>query len=132
MRDHFRQLISFGLVGLVNTGLSLGLIFSLLGLGVAFAVANLLGYSFGLLFSFSVNRRLTFRSSGHHFTELPRFIAIYGLSYAIQLSAATALQQNNICSATYATIIGAALFALLSFCGCRWLVFRTLDNDKSR
>lgn len=124
MCNLFRQLISFALVGLVNTGLSLVLIISLLRLGMAFALANLLGYIFGILFSFNVNRRLTFRSRGQTKIELPRFLAVYGVAYVIQLVFANTLQQNKVCSPTEATLIGAILFALLGFCGSRWVVFR--------
>lgn len=128
MRELLRQLISFGLVGLLNTTLCLALIFGLLAVGMAFVAANLLGYGLGLLVSFSVNRRLTFRSRGSSRSQLPRFLGVYGMAYALQLSFATALREQSHWSPGAATFAGSALFAVICFCGSRWLVFPALPR----
>ena len=124
MRELLRQLLSYLGIGLVNTVLSVTLILVLLAAGVAYALANLAGYGFGLLFGFSLNRRLTFRSAEAVHRQLPAYLGVYGGAFIIQLGITEAIQAQGISSPSQATFAGAVLFALLNFGGNRLLVFR--------
>lgn len=76
-----REVVRFGLVGLVNTGLDLGIYFALQVGGTPVLLANLLSTSAGLAFSFVANRGFTFseRSSGRAGRQLALFILCTGI-----------------------------------------------------
>jgi putative flippase GtrA len=66
------EMIRYGLVGLVNTAVCLSAIFvSMHVIGLPYALANAIGYALGLIASFLLNRRFTFRSSRRIFSREP-------------------------------------------------------------
>lgn len=82
-----RQLIRYGLVGLANTAIGYGVILAGLWVGMGDYVANALGYSIGLCFSFFANRRFTFAQRGHvAAAEIGRFLVCFIVSYAANLA----------------------------------------------
>lgn len=85
-----RQLIfefaKFGLVGIVNTAVGLLIIIcamSLLGFSPIFS--NVLGYTFGLLVSFTLNRKFTFADRQGGTRQLPAFLVVFAVAYVINL-----------------------------------------------
>ena len=74
-------------MGVVNTVLGLATIFiakSLLGLDDLWA--NIIGYAVGLLASFTLNRRWTFRHGGPALPTALRFGVAFAVSYALNLA----------------------------------------------
>lgn len=76
-----REVLRFGAVGVVNTGLDLGVYLILQLSGVPVVLANLLSTSVGLSFSFVANRRFTFssRSTGRPWSQVALFIGCTGV-----------------------------------------------------
>lgn len=74
MTRNKHEKIRFGLVGVVNTGLDFGILFLLHSLGLTSVVANYISTSIAFVFSFSANRKFTFRSSGNIKRELTLFL----------------------------------------------------------
>jgi putative flippase GtrA len=78
----FRQFFKYSVVGLINTIIGLGIIFVLFNVyKVNYVFSNVIGYTFGLINSFILNKRWTFRSTNHYSREIIPFIIIFAISY---------------------------------------------------
>lgn len=81
-----KQFLKFGLVGLVNTLVTLFVIWVLIHwFHSNDYVANIFGYLAGLLNSFILNKIWTFQTSGNVKSSLVKFLIIFVISYFIQL-----------------------------------------------
>lgn len=76
-----REVLRFGLVGVANTGIDLGLYFLLQLGGTPLLVANLISTTAGLTFSFVANRLFTFsaRPAGRAGRQLVLFVVCTGV-----------------------------------------------------
>lgn len=86
-RSEIEKFMKYCMVGVLNTLLTLGVIFmtkSLLGLNPY--LSNVLGYSTGLCNSFMWNRRWVFRSTGHMRHEALVFLVGFAICYLLQLA----------------------------------------------
>lgn len=78
--------LRFGLVGVLNTVVGLGVIFAAKAfLGLGDLAANLLGYALGLMCSFVLNRYWTFRHEGRAFSAFWRFGIAFAVAYVLNL-----------------------------------------------
>lgn len=75
------RIARFASVGIVNTALDFGVLFILVNLGVARIPANVISTTVAFIFSFTANRRYTFRSSGDMRRQLILFtiVTLFGL-----------------------------------------------------
>ena len=73
-----RQLISFGLIGLLNTLIDIGSYTLLLSIGSPLVVAIFVSTSLGLACSYTLNRQLTFHSRRHSVGRF-LFVTLIGL-----------------------------------------------------
>jgi putative flippase GtrA len=81
------QALRFGLVGLANTAVGLGVTYAAMAFGGAGPyAANGLGYAVGLCVSFVLNRRWTFRSTGAPRREAARFLTTFAVAYGVNLA----------------------------------------------
>jgi len=118
------RVLRFAVVGLINTLVALGVIFAMkwtLSLGDAWA--NLIGYGFGLIISFALNRRWTFRFQGPSLTAVWKFcgvvLAAYGLNLALVMAAVSSFEVNSYVAQT----LGVLPYSLLTYFGFKHLVF---------
>ena len=80
-----KQAAKFGVVGVLNTLLSLAIIWIMTKkMGSAEATANLTGYIAGLINSFFLNRKWTFRSKGKVFGGAVKFFLVFVVCYLLQ------------------------------------------------
>ncbi len=86
-RHTLAEAIRFGLVGGINTAITLILIYGLTYLGLSYIVSNAIGYVAGFANSFVMNRLWTFRSSGPWGREAVFFVLVFVISYAVQFAA---------------------------------------------
>ena len=87
-RQWIAQFVRFLLVGILNTVISLGVIFMAMSLGVSVILSNLLGYAIGLINSFLWNKFYVFRINGNRqfrWRELRWFVVSFVVSYTLQL-----------------------------------------------
>ena len=85
--------VKFGLVGAFNTALGLAVIFGSKALfGFPDLEANALGYGVGLMASFALNRRWTFRHQGKLTAAAFRFGISFAAAYALNLAAVFGLR----------------------------------------
>jgi putative flippase GtrA len=130
MKNLLRQLLRFALVGLANTAVGLGAIYAVMFfLGTGPAVANAIGYAFGLAISFTLNRGWTFGDKGAAAVLLPRFLLVVGIAYLLNLGAVLAVVARFPDAGYLAQVLGVAVYTVCVFAGCRWLVFTATQRD---
>lgn len=124
-------------VGVLNTAVGYGAIFAALALGVSYAGATLLGTTLGLICSFAMNGRYTFRYAGSYARAAFKFAAVsYGCYLAAFPFAKAALAgwaAPMLSADQTAAIGGSAIYTILHYFALRRLVF-TLpkSSDESR
>ena len=71
------QVLRFGVVGVLNTSIDLGLLLLLTGAGLAPIAANSISSVSAFLFSFVANKKYTFKSTGANLKrEIELFVAV--------------------------------------------------------
>jgi putative flippase GtrA len=116
--------VRFCLVGLVNTAVGLGLIYACkFLLGFADVPANAAGYVIGLMVSFTLNSRWTFRYDGPVWPAALRFLLTFVISYTANIATALLLIDgagvNSYLAHAIAVVPYTTTFYLLS----RFMVF---------
>jgi putative flippase GtrA len=118
----------YGLAGMVNTGLGLAVIYVLdLGLHVAPALANAVGYAVGVLASFALSRRFVFQSDEPASATGPRYIAVILTAFLINqavLRLTLAIWPPGGLQHAAAQLAGMAAYTIFSFLACQVWVFR--------
>ena len=79
-----RELITYGLVGIANTFVGMGLIFLATYIGIFAELSNFIGYFFGIIFSYFLNSKFTFKESCSY-KGLIKFFVAMGISYGVNL-----------------------------------------------
>lgn len=136
--DSIKQLVKYAVVGIMNTLLTLTIIFvckSLLGVNPY--VSNALGYLAGLINSFLWNRNWVFKAGeGRLLRQSVSFVAGFLLCYGVQLLVVWALNSSSfgkieilILSFTLsgygiATLIGNVVYTLCNFLYNKIVTFR--------
>jgi len=113
----------FLLVGVGNTLAGLVIIYLAKAVGIGDVTANATGYGVGLVLSFVLNKRWTFRHDGPVLSTLMRFIVVIGLAYvanlAVVLGAISVLGINSY----IAQALGIPAYTAVAYLGSRWYVF---------
>ena len=90
-----KQAVKYSVVGLVNTLLTLAIIWILTKkAGYSEAFSNFVGYLIGLISSFFLNRKWTFDSKGNIFVGAVKFILVFAICYLLQLCVLLILNHN--------------------------------------
>ena len=136
-RREFFRFVKYCLVGVLNTLLTLGVIFvskSILELNPY--VCNALGYAVGVTNSFLWNKKWVFRSAGGMRSEALRFLCGFAVCYALQFAVVWALNRSTfgdieISLAVFtlsgyglATLIGNVVYTVANFLYNRFFTFK--------
>ena len=73
----YRNFILYCVIGVINTGVDLGVFSLLCHWGVHYLVANIISYHCGIVCSFLLNRKVNFKVKDKVFR---RFLSFYGIS----------------------------------------------------
>ena len=126
-------LLRYLVVGVLNTLLGFGLVLLLQeAMGFSPFTANVAGYAAGLVCSYFLNRRFTFKSQRRHRDALPSFAAAAAVSFGVNLGVlAVSLKLLHL------PPVFAQTLAAVSFTGCfyvlsRLFVFRPDGNAPAR
>lgn len=79
-----KQLLLYGIVGILNTFVGMGVIFVATYCGIIAELSNLLGYILGILCSYYLNSRYTFRLKSTT-KGLVKFFIAMGIAYIVNL-----------------------------------------------
>lgn len=105
--------LRFGIVGVVNTGLGLAVIFaSKAFLDLGDLAANLCGYAIGLVASFVLNRHWTFHDRGQRLAALGRFAWAFAVAYGLNLATVFALRDGMRLNSYAAQVAGMVPYTL--------------------
>lgn len=109
-----RQLVTYGLIGILNTTVGLACIFLLMWLGVSVYWANFFGYALGLFISFALNCKFTFRQH-HTKTKFIKFAIGVMIAYLINLIAVYTVLQISPDSKHIAQLTGVIFYTIFGF-----------------
>ena len=91
LRAGMAQWLRFATVGAANTLLSWCVYAVLVRLGLHYLVASALGFALGVINSYSLNRRWTFRSRARQAPEALRFVVVQCIGLAVDVTLLYAL-----------------------------------------
>jgi putative flippase GtrA len=112
----------FAVVGMLNTVAGLAVIFSARALGLDEVPANATGYAVGLMLSFTLNRRWTFRHRGPLLALASRFAVVTLVAWLVNLAVLLGLLHLGVAAVLAQT--GAVLsYTVFSYLGYRWWAF---------
>ncbi|MGF9562910.1 GtrA family protein [Neorhizobium sp. BT27B] len=124
MNGLVRQLVRFGLVGLVNTSVGLLAIYALMYVfQVSPGFANAGGYALGLCISFLLNRDWTFQDNSKICQTLPRYLAVAAVCYSLNLAIVLSAVHMLGIDPYVAQLLGIVAYTACMFVGCRLFVF---------
>lgn len=124
------QVLRFALVGVANTALGYAVIFGCMyGLGWGALASNVAGYAVGLVVSFTLNRRFTFRSEGKARAELLRFICIFAVAWSANFAVLIVLLNVVHVHEVFAQILAGIVYFVLSFVLSKYYVFAESHAD---
>lgn len=126
------QAFRFGMVGILNTALTLFIIWFLYAmLHMGYYGANGIGYLAGFLNSFIWNKCWTFRSRGRPVPELLLFIFVFGISYGIQVLVLWIFMDVLGFGIVVSQGISMCAYTVVNFVGNRYLTFREGLTDEN-
>ncbi|GAD04475.1 GtrA family protein [Porphyromonas crevioricanis JCM 15906] len=124
------QLIKYGLIGVSNTLITAIVIWVLLKKADSPDwIANLLGYTAGIINSFVWNRKWTF-SSEHSWTrDFLIFLLAFLICYLIQYAAVFVLNRHTTYDSYYNHVIGMLLYTILNFLFNKYITFSPVSKQ---
>lgn len=120
---------SYSLVGIINSGIGYFIIFYLTYIQITAEISNLLGYASGLLISYILNKKFTFKSKKIYGKEFPKFIFIMGISYIINLSVLIICFRFLNINVFASQIIAGLTYLIISYVLLKLFVFNTSKKD---
>ena len=120
--ESFQQFVRYLLVGGLNTAISAVIIFIVQAAGARPVVANIVGYAFGVVLSFALNSKFTFRTTATRHSAM-RFLIVVLISYLANL--ATMLSVLHLTDAPYvAQLCGIPVYVIVGFIGNKFWAMR--------
>lgn len=118
------QIVKFGLVGILNTFVSLSTILMLMNyFHISYILANFCGFILAVINSFIWNKLWTFYGKGRIKTELTLFIIIFIICYLAQLGLLIFLKEVITLSVNISQILAMIFYMVLNFIGQKYFAF---------
>lgn len=118
-------LVRYLLVGIANTIVGLGTIyFAMYFLQLEIVYANALGYTIGVLLSFILNKKWTFKSSDHVLYSLLRFLSVLAAAYMANLGTVLFAVNKFQVNPYIAQALGFIPYTAIGFLGSRYFAFQ--------
>lgn len=124
--SEFKQLFRFISVGIINTIIGYGAIFACMYLAnLSPEISNVIGYMLGLLASYWLHRRYTFRSTKKRGAEFLHFIAVFLIAYCTNLASLVFMINALGVGAALSQVIAGAVYVATSYMLNKCFVFRS-------
>ncbi|NOT12151.1 MAG: glycosyltransferase [Methylococcaceae bacterium] len=125
--------IRFILVGVVNTLVGLGTIYAAMYF-FSFGIksANLVGYLVGIIVSFTLNKKWTFKNRDGVGTSLVRFLVVTGVAYVANLETVILSVSYLNISPYLAQFLGVFPYTIIGYLGCKFFAFPNKKVSASR
>lgn len=123
-RPLFAQIARFAAVGIAATATHYAILIALVeGAGARPVLATTIGYAFGIVVSYALNRRFTFKSDAPIAASFAKFALLYGIGALLNGAIMAALIGQG---AWYllAQIVATGLVLIWNFLGARFVAFR--------
>jgi putative flippase GtrA len=132
MNKHLAQMLKFGMIGAVNTGIDFG-VFTILTLcGWSYLPAQCLSYPCGVLNSYVMNRSWTFKESRHSKFAFLKFTFLNLFILLINSSLLALLHHNAGWSIWISKLCATGAGVLVNYAGSRlWVFSKTSDMERS-
>ena len=118
----------FAVVGMLNTVAGLAVIYAARALGLGEVAANATGYAIGLMLSFTLNRRWTFRHRGSLLGPASRFAVVTLAAWLANLAVLLGLLHLGM-AAVLAQACAVLSYTVISYLGSRWWAFANKPED---
>lgn len=118
------RLVKYLAAGAINTLAGLSVIFfAKRALGMDDVAANLLGYSVGVVVSFSVNRNWTFQDDSNPLEALARYLLVVLIAYACNLMTVLLAIDTLRIDSYVAQALGVIPYIAVGYLGSRFFAF---------
>ncbi len=111
-------------VGVINTIVGYGIIFSLMHIGTSPEISNLIGYVIGICISYILNKLYTFKTKSHPKKEFPKFAASLFLAYCLNFLTLILCVRLLYINAYISQIISGIVYTLSGFLFAKYFAFR--------
>lgn len=119
------QLIKFVVVGVFNTILGYGVMFSCMYIvGLSAVTSNVIGYLCGLVLSYTLNRKVTFKGTAKSRAEVVRFLLVFLVAYFSNLGVLMILIHSTVFPEWMSQIFAGVVYVFMSFFMNKYYVFR--------
>jgi putative flippase GtrA len=118
------SVVRFLIVGIANTLFGLLLIYSVKWfLALGDVIANLIGYTLGLILSFTLNSRWSFRYKGNTLSAFVKFMLVILTAYLCNLLVVIIAIENFKTNSYVSQAIGIVPYTLVGYLGSRFVAF---------
>lgn len=124
MRELAKTFARFCAAGATNTVIGFAVIFALMALSVGPKVANISGYTVGVVLTFVFGKRWIFVSKGDVRAEIIRFMFAIGVAYSMNYIVLLYLLHNERLEAHLAQIVAGMVYTIVNFLLGNFFVFR--------
>lgn len=114
--------LRFSVVGVVNTLVGFGAIAGASLLGASPLAANVLGYAVGLVVSYTLNSRYTFKRREAGVATVLRYLAAFGGAFGLNIVVVLCASSLDI-PRVAASVAGVPVYMVVFFLTCRYWVF---------
>ena len=120
------QFFKFLIVGCINTGLSLAVIYILQnGFDVKYTKANLIGYILGVINSFFWNKLWVFqKKDGKFVREALLFLLIFGICYSLQYICLIVFVEELYLSENWSQLFSMGIYTIANYILNRCITFK--------
>jgi glycosyltransferase involved in cell wall biosynthesis/putative flippase GtrA len=116
--------IRYLLVGVANTLIGLGIIYlTMYFLQLDLVHANMVGYAIGILFSFILNKKWTFKSQHHVVSSFIRYLLVLAVAYIANLETVLYANSHFALNPYLSQALGIIPYTLIGFIGGRYFAF---------
>ena len=124
------QFLKFSLIGILNTGIHYGIFFVLFRFaGLHYLVASTMGYCAGLINSFILNKKWTFRTKGTRIDiEFMKFIVVNLISLLVNVGSLSYFVSAMHIMPELGQLFAIAFSMTANFIGNKFWTFQTSDQ----
>ena len=128
-RAVFLQFIKFGVIGVSNTLLGLGVYYALVWPGMHYLLANLIGFTVGTLNSYYWNNKFVFQRSGGHLRTFFKMYAGYAFTFLSGAGLLTLQIEFLGISEYIAPLVNIPITTVINFLVNKFWVFENQKGD---
>ena len=110
-------------IGVINTIVGYGLIFTLMFLGINPFLSNLIGYAVGITVSYILNKNFNFRSEKSTKETFPKFVGVLLTAYVINFAVLFVCLKVLCLNKYLSQLIAGGFYTLFGFLGNRYITF---------